>query len=237
MEGKAMTVASESHQVEFDGHRLVYRVSGQGPALVVLNLYRRRADMVHARLLSPRWRVFQVFPLGYGYSERVPGFSGERLVEQVLAVLDRHDVNRFVVWGYSKGGAMGLSIARATTRVAGLVCGGFWPGLVTPGLVRQLDRRLSPDHPSRSLWWWFKDFDWSDELSRMSCARLLYWGGQDRQMAQRLRRTREQLTLQDVDFIEFPGLDHGACGSPEAAESVVVPEVATWLEGRLGADW
>ncbi|MEX0874697.1 MAG: alpha/beta hydrolase [Actinomycetota bacterium] len=232
-----MTVVAETHQVEFDGHCLAYRVSGQGSALVLLNLYRRRADMVQARVLSTKLRVFQVFPLGYGYSERVPGFAGERLVDQVLAVLDRHEVDRFVVWGYSKGGAMGLGIARATRRAAGVVCGGFWPGLVTPGLVRQMDRRLRPDHPSRSLWWWFKDFDWADELSRMSCARLLYWGSEDRQMAQRLRRTREQLTLQDVDFMEFPGFDHGGCSSPEALESAVVPGVAGWLERRLGAEW
>jgi len=71
----------------------------------------------------------------------------------------------------------------------------------------------------------------------MSCARLLYWGSEDRQMAQRLRRAREQLTLQDVDFIEFPGFDHGGCSSPEALAHVVVPAVAGWLEQSLGAEW
>jgi pimeloyl-ACP methyl ester carboxylesterase len=223
--------------LDFDGHQLAYRVSGRGPALVVLSLYRRRPDMVQARMLSDRWQMFQIAPLGYGYSERVPGYTGELLPDQILAVLDRHDVDRFVVWGYSAGGAMALSIARATPRAAGLVCGGFTPHFLTPGTMRQLDRRLRPDHPSRSLWWWHNSFDWSDEVSTMSCSRLFYWGSEDRQMAKRLRRTSEQLTLQDVDFIEFPGLDHGGCSTPESLESPVVPTVADWISRRLGPAW
>ena len=31
------------------------------------------------------------------------------------------------------------------------------------------------------------------------------------------RRARDQLTLQEVDFIEFADLDHGACNEPEAS--------------------
>ena len=185
---------SEARHIDFDGHRLAYGVTGQGPALVVLHLYRRREDNVRARLLSDRCQVFQIAPLGYGYSDRVPGYAGEALASQITAVLDGHGVDRFVVWGYSAGGAMGAAIARRTSRVAALVCGGFSPvDLPTPGMMRQMDRRLRPDDPSRSLWWWFKGFDWSKELSEMSCPRLLYWGSEDRQMAIRLRRTREQL--------------------------------------------
>jgi pimeloyl-ACP methyl ester carboxylesterase len=193
--------------------------------------------MVQARVLSARFQVFQVFPLGYGYSDRVPGFAGKRLVDQLLAVLDPHGVDRFVVWGYSKGGAMALGIGRATPRAAGVVCGGFWPGLVTPALIRRLDRRLRADHPSRSLWWWFKDFDWSEELSKMSCARLLYWGSEDRQMAQRLRSTREELALQNVDFVEFPELDHAGCAAPDALETQIVPSVESWFQRSLRGVW
>jgi alpha/beta hydrolase family protein len=198
-------VASEQLHIDFEGHRLVYRVSGQGSALVVPHLYRRRPDVDQARLLSDRWQVFQIAPLGYGYSDRVPGYAGERLVEQVLAMLDRHNVDRFVFWGHSIGSAMGLCTARATNRIAGLVCSGFAPRPMTPGVMRRLDRRLPPDHASRSLWWWYNSFDWSDELSAMSCARLFYWGSEDRQMAKPLRQMQFQIPLQDVDFIEFPG--------------------------------
>jgi hypothetical protein len=103
--------------------------------------------------------------------------------------------------------------------------------------MRQMDRRMRPDHPSRSLWWWFNSFNWNDELNAMSCARLLYWGSEDRQMAKRLRRARDQLLLQEVDFVEFAGLDHAACNSREALERTVVPTVVDWVSSRLGPTW
>jgi pimeloyl-ACP methyl ester carboxylesterase len=227
---------SQHLHFDFEGHRLTYRISGHGPALVVPHLYRRPADVDQARLLSDRWQVFQIAPVGYGYSDRVPGYAGERLVDQVLAMLDQHSVDRFVYWGNSKGSAMGLCIARATDRIAGLVCGGFAPSPMTPGVVRQLDRRLPPDHASRSLWWWYNNFDWTDELSTMSCARLFYWGSDDRQMATKLREMRSQIPLQDVDFMEFPGLAH-ASFTPPVMEELVVPAVADWTERHVGPAW
>lgn len=228
---------TETRYVDFDGHRLAYRVSGSGPALVLLNLYRRRQDMLQARVLSETCQVFQVEPLGYGHSDRVPGYAGARLGEQILRVLDQHDVDRFIVWGYSAGGAMALCAARSTTRTAGVVIGGFSPGHLLPGLLRQLDRRLDPDHPSRSLWWWFKEFDWTTELATMRCAQLFYWGSADRQMARQLRDLSAHLNLRDADFVEIAGLNHAQCNTPTALEHDVVPPVAGWLRRRIGPSW
>lgn len=221
----------------FDGHRLAYRISGAGPALVVLNLYRRRPDMPQARILADRWRVFQISPIGYGYSERVPGYAGELLASQILAVLDQHDVERFVIWGYSAGGAIALCVARATDRADGVVCGGFAPYPMSPATMRQLDRRLRPDHPSRSLWWWYNAFDWPDQVTSLNCARLFYWGADDRQMAKKLRGLRGQLAFQNTEFIEFPGLDHGGCNTPETLTNPVIPSVENWLSQTLGSTW
>ena len=131
----------ETQYVDFDGHRLTYRMSGSGPALVVLNLYRRRLDMVQDRMLSDTCQVFQVAPLGYGYSDRVPGYSGDRLAEQVLRVLDHHDVDHFVVWGYSAGGAMALCIAQSTPRAVGVVTGAQPPA---PGPFRATGSPSAP---------------------------------------------------------------------------------------------
>jgi hypothetical protein len=63
---------SETHHVDFEGHRVAYRVSGEGPAIVVLHLYRRREDLIHFRKLSDRRQVFEISPLGYGHSDRLP---------------------------------------------------------------------------------------------------------------------------------------------------------------------
>ena len=89
--------------------------------MAVISLYRKRGDMIQAQVLSDRWRVIQIQPLRYGYSQRVAGYAGEVLADQVMAVLDHQRVDRFVVWGYSKGGAMAACIARGTPRTVGLV--------------------------------------------------------------------------------------------------------------------
>jgi pimeloyl-ACP methyl ester carboxylesterase len=235
--GSGARQLTETRQLDFDGHRLAYRVAGDGPALVVLSLYRRRADVPQARLLSDRWRVFQVHPLGYGYSERVPGYAGEALVDQVLAVLDHHAVDRFVVWGISKGGAMAACIARATTRTAGLVTGAFSLHHPTDAQMRRMDRRLRPDHPSRALWAWVKRFDWVEELLVMPCPGLLYWGSEDRNHAPGLRRTRDLLNGDDLEFVEFPGLGHEVGGEPQHITNSVVPMVVDWTARRLGPSW
>ena len=231
-------LVSETRSTDFDGHRVAYRVAGTGPALVVLNLYRTRDDMVHLRVLSDRWQVFEVAPLGYGRSERVPGYAGEALPDQICAVLDRHGVDRFIVWGYSKGGAMAACIARGTARAAALVCGAYAIlDRPTDGQMRQMDRRLPPDHPSRTLWAWVKGFDWDHELQTMACPRLLYWGSEDRRHARELRRAQQRLTLQDVDFVEYPGLGHEVGGDEALLAELVFPTVVDWVARRVGPTW
>lgn len=189
-------------------------------------------------MLSDRWQLFHITPVGYGRSDHVPGYAGAALADQILAVLDRHDVGRFAIWGYSAGGAMAACVALATPRAAALVCGGFnlfHP--LTPGKLRQLDRHLRPDHPSRELWSWVNAFDWISMVNAMSRPCLLYWGSDDRQTARKLRNAQTQLSLQYVDFVEFAGLDHAACNSREALREPVVPTVAEWLSRRVGRAW
>ena len=229
---------SETQYVDFDGHRVAYRVAGEGPALVVLHLYRRREDVIQLRLLTDRWQVFEIAPLGYGRSDLVPGYAGEALPDEILAVLDHHGVDRFIVWGYSAGGAMAACIARGTARTAGLVCGALsifdFP---TDAVMRQMDRRVTPDAASRSLWAWFKQFDWDEELRAMTCPCLFYWGSEDRRMVKGLRRAREQLAEHGVDFVEYPGLGHEVGGDEALLADLVIPDVVAWVARRLGPTW
>jgi pimeloyl-ACP methyl ester carboxylesterase len=226
-------VLATTHKIRFDGHNLAYRVHGRGPAVVIVSQYWQPVDEVRDRLLGTSRQVFHVTPIGYGKSARVPGYAGQALPDQVLAILERHGVDRFVVWGYSAGGAMAACVARATPRVAGLVCGGF--ALFkpqTPGVARRLDRRLPPDHASRSLWPWVNSIDWFAEVPAMPCSAMFYWGATDRQMATALRVSQQQLLLDGVDFVEFPGLNHPACNDREALETLVVPSVEEWITRR-----
>jgi pimeloyl-ACP methyl ester carboxylesterase len=231
---------SETQYIDFDGHRMAYRVAGEGPAVVVLQLYRRRDPMIHSRALSDLWQVFEVSPVGYGRSDRVPGYAGEALPDQILTVLDHHGVDRFMIWGYSKGGAMAACIARATPRAAALVCAAFALGAIpTDGGMRQMDRRVRPDDSDRTLWTWVKGIDWADELRSMTLPRLFFWGSEDTsvQMAKRLRRMRELFVNEDIDFIEFPGFGHADIGSDEVSTELVFPTVVEWASRRLGPTW
>lgn len=233
-------VVSDSYQIGFDGHRLAYRVAGRGPALVVLNGYRRRQDLPQLRLLRESWQVFQIDPLGYGFSDGVPGYAGEALTRQVLTVLDRHGVDRFVIWGYSQRAGMAACVARATPRTAAIVGGGF-ALLDTPtaGEQRRLERVLRANHPSRAFWQWFTQFDWAAELAAMHCPRLLYFGADDLgKQGRRLRRSRKRLEACGVDVVEFEGLDHQTCsGDDEAGSGRIIPTVVEWVGRRVGPVW
>jgi hypothetical protein len=65
-------VIGDTHSLDFGEHRLAYRTRGRGPAVVIVSQYWRKKDEVQAGLLSHRWQLFHITPLGYGRSDRVP---------------------------------------------------------------------------------------------------------------------------------------------------------------------
>lgn len=190
------------------------------------------------RLLSDRYQVIQVEPLGFGSSDRPQDYPDAGLHEQVLAVADREAVGRFVIWGYSQGGAMAAMVAQASPRVAGMVAGGF--SLATePGAawVDRMERQQRVPVAARTFWRRFTRFDWVGELAAMGCPRLLYAGRDDRARAAGLRRTRASLTDGGAAVIEFDGLDHRTCNSEPAMSTRIVPAVASWLNDTVGSSW
>ena len=56
-------------------------------------------------------------------------------------------------------------------------------------------------------------------------------------MAKKLWLAQQRLTLQAVDFVEFEGLDHGACNTEAALTGLVIPAVVSWVARRLGQAW
>lgn len=228
-----------SGQAEFAGHRIAYRVAGHGPALVLLKNDRYSTISDELRLLSDRYTVVQISPLGFGRSDRPRDYPREGIHEHVLAVLDHEEVDRFVVWGYSQCGAMAAAVAQATPRAAGMVSGGFSlvDGGPTDARLSHMDREQRVPVAPRAFWHWRKRFDWLDELAAMRCPRLLYVGTEDRLQALGVRRTREALTERGVTVIEFDGLDHRTCAREPALSTRVVPTVLDWLDESVGTGW
>lgn len=126
-----MTSTTRSVQTS-DGHRLAYDRQGEGPALVTIpgittdRAWWHRAGYVDA--LAESFTVLNLDPLGHGESDRPhdPGaYSNDSLVDHVAAVLDAEGVDRFRLWGYSRGGLIGSLFAWSfPERVEVLILGG-----------------------------------------------------------------------------------------------------------------
>lgn len=233
-----MEAQPRSGRVSFAGHGISYRVAGSGPALVLVKPHRHPKDYPQLRLLADRYQVIQVDPLGFGASDRPHDFPAVELHEQVLAVVDREAVGRFVVWGYSQGGAMAAAVARASPRVAAMVTGGFSLATQpTDAWVSRTEREQRVPVAARTFWRQFKRFDWVEELAAMRCPRLLYVGGEDRVQAAGLRRTRASLADGGATVVEIDGLDHRTCNCEPAMSSWILPTVVGWLNSAVGISW
>src|SRR3954452_18159909 len=82
------------------------------PVLVVLRLHRFPKERIPFRLLSGRFAVIEVDPLGFGDSDRTLEYPQGGVHEQVLAVLDQEAV------GYSQGAPwQRLSLKRPRVRL------------------------------------------------------------------------------------------------------------------------
>lgn len=129
-------------RAEFADHEVWYLVLGDGPPLVLPKPHREPRLFPFALWLAARYMVIQIEPLGHGRSDRPRDHPPGGVHEQVHAVLDEEGVDRYAVWGYSKGGAMSLAIAQASTRVTATVCGGWSPAeRYSEAALRRIDRQ------------------------------------------------------------------------------------------------
>jgi pimeloyl-ACP methyl ester carboxylesterase len=107
---------------------------GTGPALVLVSGFAWPAsswvDLGYVDpLVRSGYRVLTVDPLGHGLSEKPHAWEAYQAPEiglDIVAAMDAVDVQRAVLWGYSRGAAL---VAMAATehpdRVAALIAGGL----------------------------------------------------------------------------------------------------------------
>lgn len=110
-----------------DGTRLAYECSGTGPALVLLHggghsrQMWREVDYV-SRLLA-HFTVIALDLRGHGESSlpsEPADYAVNKMVQDVLAVVDACGVERFALWGFSFGGKVGRYVAAQSERVISL---------------------------------------------------------------------------------------------------------------------
>jgi len=123
----------------FDGTRIAYGISGEGPSLVraphwfshLEHDWTNPAFQPWVEDLSKRYAYLRFDQRGCGLSDRdVPGISPEAHVRDLEAVVDAAGLERFAIFGASQGAAFAIAYAaRHPDRVSHLILwGGFARG-------------------------------------------------------------------------------------------------------------
>ena len=140
----------------FDGARIAYAVTGEGPALVKAPHWLTHLEY---EAESPVWRpwieefsrtytLVRMDARGCGLSERDAELSLDHYVNDLEAVIDAARLERIALFGHSQGGAIAVEYAaRHAQRVGHLaVLGGYARGSLKRGLeaeaVAELEARL-----------------------------------------------------------------------------------------------
>jgi len=122
------------------GVRIYYEVEGEGPPILLAHgltgdtTFWRTYGYVEP--LKDKFRVIPFDARGHGKSDKPhepAAYQLELMAGDALAVMDALEIDRAHFWGYSMGGAIGLSLARDhPDRVISLIAGGVDP-LYSPG--------------------------------------------------------------------------------------------------------
>jgi len=117
-----------------DGYELAYDIQGSGPAPVLLPgaLMHRHwwHELGYVERLAARFTVINIDPLGHGESDRPhdpDAHTNDRLVDHVLGVLEAERMDRFAMWGFSRGAAMASLVTRAVPERVDLAVLGSGP--------------------------------------------------------------------------------------------------------------
>lgn len=110
-----------------NGVRLHVKTVGEGPPLLLLHGFTGSAESWHSiePILAASFRLIQIDVIGHGASDAPQDpkrYSMEHAVRDLLGLLDRLNVPRAAVLGYSMGGRLALQLAvKAPERMSALI--------------------------------------------------------------------------------------------------------------------
>ena len=122
------------------GYTISYEDAGVGQVIVLITGATMSAadwrDAGYVDLLADDHRVLSVDPLGNGLSDKPrdpDAYGWPEVAGDVLAVMDAADVDRAVLWGYSRGGRLAAALAaenpdRAARSSSMTPSSTTWPG-------------------------------------------------------------------------------------------------------------
>jgi len=250
--------------VSNDGARIAFDVAGSGPAVVLLAGHTEPRSRWHEAGYVDRLRgdftVIAMDPRGQGESDELfepAAYAVERVLGDVLCVVDACGQQRFAVWGYSFGATIALRLAARSERVRCAVAGGshfghpYPPGLAARSsaqalavheakLAGRLDelpitaeqrataRRLNiPAHIACLR----ALPGWpAVEPGDLRCPTLIYAGALDAAVVEPMAAYDvDALASAGVRYAVLDGLDHaGEFSAPEAVLPLVLPFLRAW---------
>jgi pimeloyl-ACP methyl ester carboxylesterase len=111
-----------------DGTRIAYERRGTGPALVLLHGGGNSRQMWHeagyVERLQDNFTVIPIDLRGHGESDQPSEpveYTIDKMLQDVLAVADACEVERFIIWGFSFGSRVGRYVASHSERVTRIV--------------------------------------------------------------------------------------------------------------------
>jgi pimeloyl-ACP methyl ester carboxylesterase len=243
-----------------DGTRIAYDVSGTGPLLVLVHGLTTDRQLWHnaghVAALAPSFRVAALDLRGHGESDKPTdpaAYTAEKLLDDLHAVADALNAERFAYWGYSYGGTIGVQATAHAPRVTRAVIAGSTFGLqadqewLQQGIAQaemvvgamehgQLDAlglddqdraaiaRFSP-HVIRACLKGIATFP-GVEPSEARCPTFVYSGTRDHARFA-IEAQRPALEAAGIRVEVFDGLDHPQLAS---ARDVVLPPVQAFLQ-------
>lgn len=126
-----------------DGTKIVYEVNGSGPALILLHgggqTRRSWFDLGYVDKLKDRFTVIAMDLRGHGDSDKPTqpeAYALDRQLEDITAVADAAKAQKFLLWGFGHGAAIGRYLAARSDRVIAMVYVGAPMGPTVTGIVK-----------------------------------------------------------------------------------------------------
>ena len=138
-----------------DNTPIAYEISGAGPLLIIvtgaLNTHNFGVPGEMVPFLQDAFTVLTYDRRGRGQSGDTPPYSVYKELEDLEALIDRHDGSAFL-YGHSSGAALSLFAASEFTQKVSAVAayepplaGGWFENLLTGFFLRYIDRKVSQD--------------------------------------------------------------------------------------------
>ena len=238
-------IMNTSFVVSPDGTLIAYDVTGEGSAIVLLHggWHTRQDwhDVGYVSRLQDNFKVIAIDIRGNGESDKPIDpfcYATEKICQDVLAVADACNVERFSLWGFSYGGNIGRYLASQSDRVKKFVMMGIPFGLGAPGNLRRfievfrhhwspvLDAKksgtvdmasLSSEDQERlqngdvavEMAWLSAMLDWrAIEPADIRCQTLWLLGSLNEPAMASFREYKEQLPISKVRVEVIEGLNH-----------------------------